>query len=583
MSDNGHGFGRRSGNASSDVKGKRIVLCASDSESSEYLKSTWRQMLLATLPARYARAMGTDISFRNEIWPDGQAKYVPHGLRIIESLLLSKFPADDVVVTYPAQIHQFVGSHTRVVGIHAHNPLGITFATDIYAHFYGATEDPVNAAEFKRMILHPVLRRHKPHLKIIVGGPGSWQLEKAGVQDEWLVDTIVEGEAEEVLLDLFEKADRGEPLPRKVSVEHSPAITSIPRIHHRSTFGVVEITRGCGRGCQFCSVALRGGKSIPLPQILDNVRAQVAEGADTILFTTEDLFLYEQGPKFDTNVPALKQLFTSVSDTPGVKHIMLTHGTISPVVRDPWLLDELSPLAVGKSVNQHPDSTHAENRYANLFIGLETGSIRMFKHFMKGKCYPFRPEQWPDVVLKGMDLLNRHNWFPFCTFILGLPGETDQDTKESLDLLFALKDAKWCVIPTLFVPFEETRLGQKEGASIFHLTDLQWEFFFTCWRYNIDFFRREPLVQWKFNLGIPLYYYMMGRKMFGEAMKYPLYRLAHFPERFLRRKLYLDFSGRMTPRYTLPAHVEIPAERLRPALPSLVTLAAPIPAPAPAD
>ncbi|MGH9815991.1 MAG: hypothetical protein ACRD6I_07940 [Candidatus Acidiferrales bacterium] len=145
MSDKGHGFGRRSGNGSGDIKGKRIVLCASDSESSEYLKSTWRQMLLATLPARYARAMGTDISFRNETWPDGQAKYVPHGLRIIESLLLTKFDASDVVVTYPAQMHQFIGSQTRVVGIHAHNPLGITFATDIYAHFYGATEDPVTA------------------------------------------------------------------------------------------------------------------------------------------------------------------------------------------------------------------------------------------------------------------------------------------------------------------------------------------------------------------------------------------------------------------------------------------------------
>ncbi len=577
---NGIGYGNGSG-----VRGKRIVLCASDSESSEYLKSTWRQMLLATLPARYARAMGTDISFKNEIWPDGQAKYVPHGLRIIESLLLTKFPAEDVVVCYPDQMRQFIGDDTRVVGLHAHNPLGITFATDIYAHFYGATEDPVNAAEFKRMILHPVLRRHKAHMKVIVGGPGSWQLEKAGVQDEWLVDTIVEGEAEEVTLELFEKAARGEPLPRKVHIEHSPRMESIPRIHHRSTFGVVEITRGCGRGCQFCSVALRGGKSIPLPQILDNVRAQVAEGADTILFTTEDLFLYEQGPKFDTNVPALKSLFQSVTDVPGVKHIMLTHGTIAPVVKDPWLLDELSPLAVGRSINQHPDSTHPEKRYSNLFIGLETGSVRMFNQYMKGKSYPYRPEQWPDVVLKGMELLNRYNWFPFCTFILGMPGETDADTKESLDLLFALKNSKWCVIPTLFVPFEETRMGAKEGASIFRLTDLQWEFFFTCWRYNIDFFRREPRVQWKFNLGIPLYYYLLGRKTFGHGMKYPLWRLAHLPEWLLRNKLYLDFSGRMQPRYSVPDHVAIPAERQRPALPDLVTLggAAPVPAPLPGD
>ncbi len=43
------------------------------------------------------------------------------------------------------------------------------------------------------------------------------------------------------------------------------------------------------------------------------------------------------------------------------------------------------------------------------------------------KTYPYRPEQWPDVVLKGMENLNKHNWFPFCTFILGLPGETRED------------------------------------------------------------------------------------------------------------------------------------------------------------
>ncbi|HYR87211.1 MAG TPA: hypothetical protein VE422_24225 [Terriglobia bacterium] len=42
-------------------------------------------MLLACLPARYAHYM-SDISFDNEVSPDGQAKYVPHGLRIIESL-----------------------------------------------------------------------------------------------------------------------------------------------------------------------------------------------------------------------------------------------------------------------------------------------------------------------------------------------------------------------------------------------------------------------------------------------------------------------------------------------------------------
>ena len=67
-------------------RGKLIVLAASTSESTEYQRSTWRQMLLAALPARYARAMGTDWSTMVETNPEGTAKYVPNGLRVIEAL-----------------------------------------------------------------------------------------------------------------------------------------------------------------------------------------------------------------------------------------------------------------------------------------------------------------------------------------------------------------------------------------------------------------------------------------------------------------------------------------------------------------
>jgi hypothetical protein len=96
------------------------------------------------------------------------------------------------------------------------------------------------------------------------------------------------------------------------------------------------------------------------------------------------------------------------------------------------------------------------------------------------------------------------------------------------------------------------------------LTELQWEFFFTCWRYNIDFFRSGKSTQWKYNLGIPLYYYSIGRRLYGPSMKYPLLRLAHFPEKFLRKKLYLDFSNGCRPRFTVPELVEMPDGHRRP-------------------
>ena len=546
-------------------KGRLIVLAASTSESTEYQRSTWRQMLLATLPQQYARFMGTDWSTQVETNPDGSAKYVPNGLRVVEALLARRFSPEDVAVCYPEQLEQFVGDDTRVIGIHAHNPLGITFATDVYAGLYGRACEPINAFEFRRLIQHPAIQGRRPRLKVILGGPGAWQIEHKNLQDEWGIDCLVHGEAEEVVTGLFEAAARGEAIPRRIECK-SPRPESIPYGLNRSTFGVVEITRGCGRGCQFCSVALRDGKSIPPPHILENVRRQVAQGADTIMLTTEDLFLYEQGRKFETNVPALRRLFESVAAVPGVRHISLTHGTMAPVVVRPEIVEELH-LAADKSVNQHPDSTQAEHRYAMMFVGLETGSVRLFRQFMKGKSYPFRPEQWPDVVMKGVEIMNRANWFPMCTFILGLPGETDADMRESLDLLYSLKNAKWCVIPTLFVPLDDTRLRTEDGARIARLTDLQWEFFFTCWRYNIDFFRREKSVQWKFNLGVPLYYYGIGRKLFGSSMKYPLLRLAHFPEQILRRKLYLDFSNGNRPRFTAPESVPVPEERRRPEMP----------------
>jgi hypothetical protein len=65
---------------------------------------------------------------------------------------------------------------------------------------------------------------------------------------------------------------------------------------------------------------------------------------------------------------------------------------------------------------------------------------------------------------------------------------------------------------------------------------------------------------------------MLGRRLFGKAMKYPLFRLGHFPEWFLRRKLYLDLSGSREPRFRVPEHVEVPEHRLRPAIPELVHL-----------
>src|ERR1043165_1144009 len=229
----------------------------------------------------------------------------------------------------------------------------------------------------------------------------------------------------------------------------------------------------------------------------------------------------------------------------GIKTLQTSHITMAPVVKDPSIIERLTPLVVPYSHIQHKESTDPNHCMVDPIIGLETGSPRLFETFMKGKAYPYKAHQWRDVVLKGMEILNRHNWFPFCTFIIGLPGETDEDTKQSLDLLYDLRDAKGTFVPTWFVPLEDTRMAKKESVKLIEMTDLQWEFFFTCWKYNMEFWRPgAALANAKFTFGAPFYYKLMGKRLFGDAIKYPLWRLAGWPDRFMRKHLYLDFTGR---------------------------------------
>ena len=522
----------------------KIVLTASSTEASEYKHNSWQQMLSATIPHKYSKRFINPAMMMNESWPDGRAKYVPNGLRMVETLLLRDFSEDEVVTCYPEHLPKFVGPETKILGVHAHNPLGISYATEVYSKLGGPNLSPLNAHEFQRIVTHPVVQKYRP--KIVVGGPGAWQLERADRLDDFNVDYLVDGETEHVLRDLFRRILAGDPsLPRIIKVPKSmqASVEDIPVVRHRSTFGVVEITRGCGRGCQFCSPAVKVGRSFPLEHILENARVNVREGATEVMLVSEDLFLYEQLPNFVPNIPALERLFRSVVSVPGLKTIQLSHITLAPVVRDPTVIERLTPWTVPYSHCRHKESTEPNRHVVDPIIGLETGSARLFETYMKGKAYPYKASQWRDVVLKGMEILNRHNWFPFCTFIIGLPGETDEDTRQTLDLVYDLRDARGMFVPTWFVPLEYTRMQKKQSVKLIEMTDLQWELFFTCWKYNLEFHRGGTWERYKYTLGVPFYYGLLGKRLFGKGIKYPLYRLAGYPEPLLRKHLYLDFTG----------------------------------------
>src|ERR1044071_7126018 len=100
----------------------KIVLTASSTEASEFRHSIWQQMLSATIPQKYSHKFINPASLDNESWPDGRAKYVPNGLRMVETLLLRDYDERDVVTCYVEHLERFIGPETRVVAVHAHTP-----------------------------------------------------------------------------------------------------------------------------------------------------------------------------------------------------------------------------------------------------------------------------------------------------------------------------------------------------------------------------------------------------------------------------------------------------------------------------
>jgi radical SAM superfamily enzyme YgiQ (UPF0313 family) len=129
--------------------------------------------------------------------------------------------------------------------------------------------------KFRELLNHPSIRRHRP--RIIVGGPGAWQLEDKKARRGLEIDCVVVGESEKVVGSLFERAIDGKKLPEVV---HGDVVetTEIPQIKEATIDGIIEVARGCGRGCDFCVPTLQHYRCLPMKDILKEVEVNLRAG-----------------------------------------------------------------------------------------------------------------------------------------------------------------------------------------------------------------------------------------------------------------------------------------------------------------
>jgi radical SAM superfamily enzyme YgiQ (UPF0313 family) len=475
--------------------GRMIVLTAPLTETIDHA-GYFIQMAMASMPIwmegvinrKYPKWREVE---RNE---DGSARYMPAGVRLVEKSLLREYRRDDVVACFPDDLHKFIGPGTRVVAVSTHNPLGVTFAAGVYTSIFGSSRMPINSHYSRQLFNQIKASPFKNNFKVIVGGSGGWQIIQTNTYEELGVDCVVEGRSESFeTLQLFRTAIEGEDLPRTVEVQHPVDREGILFPDSRTTFGVVEMTTGCGRRCKFCVPDLNPQIDLPKEKIMGAVLANVRNGNKQISLATEDMFIWGQvhtdTPFYFPNREALVDLYSDIVNTPGVEQHVLSHCTIAPAVVDPLLIKQLSDLLLPKSPIHFPYlSSHPEKKALAPLIGLETGSVRMAKQIMSSKGVPFSIEDWASVVLEGLRVLNENNWFPAMTLIVGSPGETDQDVMETIDLIYEMERRGLFafLIPSIFTPLHDTRMEKEEGVTqTRQLTPLQWQLMMKCWKMNL--------------------------------------------------------------------------------------------------
>ena len=152
-------------------------------------------------------------------------------------------------------------------------------------------------------------------------------------------------------------------------------------------------------------------------QILKEVDINLKAGRRPMLHA-EDVIRYG-AEKIEVNKEAVIELFRAVKNQAGAGLVGISHFCLSSALSAPDVIEEISNiLDLGNPKSQ---------LWLSGQTGIETGSPKLIKKHMAGKCKPFKPEDWPEVVVDSFEILSRNNWLPCGTLILGLPGETEHD------------------------------------------------------------------------------------------------------------------------------------------------------------
>jgi radical SAM superfamily enzyme YgiQ (UPF0313 family) len=455
-----------------------VVLVADRTLSADY--KILFEGIFATMQTTHVpeAAMKLLVSPKAKTDPAGRAAAVPLGLRRVESAILKNngLGEADVVCTTPEALPGLLGPWVKIVGFSSSDPLGKGMSNTTTDNFW---DGELYTSFWTRRLLNEILeKKNKYHFKVIAGGAGAWQLAK--YQDKTAnecIDIIYEGYFEGKGTKLISDILSGSPVEKHI-VNPETGAEHICPLSGATTLGIVELSRGCGRGCGFCTMAKKPMQHLKTDTILADIEINVANGVKSVVSGSEDFFRYGSKtvkPDFEKLTTLLRQM----RKINGLSFMQIDHANISTVMQmSNQELTEIRRLL----------SWEKPTEYLWVNMGLESANGNLVAANCKGKIAPYQPHEWEDICRSVAEKMSRTGFFSVFSLVLGLPGETADDIQRTSRLVDFLGGHNSVIFPVFYEPMDDSPRFRIENMRLDHLN-----LYRKCYEIN---FRMVPRLYW---------------------------------------------------------------------------------------